>query len=224
MNPGVYDTLEFPQPPANRPYTFINMVTTIDGKSVSGTREEDVQDLGSATDHATMRTIEASADAVLIGAGSLRATAKLHFAPRLARFVVSRTGKLDFNAPFFAKSDENAWVVTASSGAKEVAGRAHCMVVGEDTVDLVEALRRMRVEMGIGRLLVEGGSELNASLLALDTVDELFLTVAPLVKLGRTTPTYADGEPLCRADLLRFNLVSSYAVGDEVFLRYQRRT
>ncbi|MGE0001537.1 MAG: RibD family protein [Fimbriimonadaceae bacterium] len=223
MTDAVYETLEFPTAPLDRPYAYINMVTTIDGKSVSGTRDEDVQDLGTETDHATMRAIEFSADAVLIGAGSLRATAKLHYAPRLARFVVSRSGDLDFNSPFFAKSEENAWVVTAKAGSERVAGRAHCMVVGDAEVDLIEALRRMRVEMGVSRLLIEGGSELNASLLALDVVDELFLTMAPLVKLGRTTPTYADGEPLGRKNLLRFSLVSSTPVGDEVYLRYQRR-
>jgi len=219
----VYGHLEFPAAPAERPYAYINMVTTIDGKSVSGTRTEDVQDLGSSLDHATMRTIEATADAVLIGAGSLRATAKLQYAPRLARFVVSRSGDLDLSSPFFVKSPENAWVVTARAGAKRLEGRAHCLVAGEADVDLTEALRRMRVEMGIGRLLIEGGSELNASLLALDVVDELFLTLAPLVKLGRTTPTYADGEALSRDALLGFGLLSSISVGDEVFLRYQRR-
>lgn len=201
---------------------FVNMVTTIDGKSVSGERSEPVADLGSDLDHATMRQIEEAADAVMIGAGSLRATAGLHYPARLARFVVSSTGRLDYSAPFFTATDARGWVVTNLTGEKEVAGRAHCLVTGEGEVRLGEALRRMRVEMGVERLLVEGGSELNASLLKLDLVDELFLTLSPLVKLGRSTPTYADGEALPRRGMLRFSLVSAQPRGDEVYLRYKR--
>ena len=47
---GVYAGLSFPDAPGDRPYTFINMVTTIDGKIVTGTREESAQDLGSELD------------------------------------------------------------------------------------------------------------------------------------------------------------------------------
>jgi riboflavin biosynthesis pyrimidine reductase len=222
LNGPVYADLQFPLAHAGRPYVFVNMVTTIDGKSVSGERMEPVADLGSDLDHETMRLIEEAADAVMIGAGSLRATAGLHYPSRLARFVVSSTGRLDYGAPFFTATDAKGWVVTNEAGEKEVAGRAHCLVTGPGDVRLEEALRRMRVEMGVERLLVEGGSELNASLLRLDLVDELFLTMSPLIKLGRHTPTYADGEPLPREGMLRFALVSAQPRGDEVFLRYRR--
>ena len=74
----------------------------------------------------------------------------------------------------------------------------------------------------VERLLIEGGSELNAALLALDLVDELFWTVAPNVKLGRGVPTYADGEPLPRGSLLSFEIVSVHQVVDELYLRYRR--
>jgi riboflavin biosynthesis pyrimidine reductase len=222
VSPGPYGDIEFPLAPEGRPYTYINMVTTIDGKSVSGSRHEAVADLGSELDHATMRDIEATADAVMSGAGSLRATRGLRYPPRLARFVVTNSGKLDYAVPFFSGSVENAWVVTNREGSRHAEGRAHCLVAGEEAVDLVEAFRKLRIEMGVRRLLVEGGSELNASVLALDLVDELFWTVSPLVKLGRATPTYADGDPLPRQAMLRFCLVSAEPVGDEVFLRYRR--
>ena len=68
-----------------------------------------------------------------------------------------------------------------------------------------------------------GGSELNAQLLKADVVDELFLTVAPKIKLGRDVPTYAGGEPLPREAILDFDLLESHVLGDEVFLRYRRR-
>ena len=64
---SLYENLEFPPAPADRPYTFINMVCTIDGKTVSGSREEDVVGLGSKFDQSVMDEIESAADAVLQG-------------------------------------------------------------------------------------------------------------------------------------------------------------
>ena len=80
----------------------------------------------------------------------------------------------------------------------------------------------LREGHGLKTLLVEGGSELNASLLSADVVDELFLTLAPKVKLGRETPTLTGGDALARESMRRFRLVSCQPVGDEVFLRYRR--
>lgn len=72
-------------------------------------------------------------------------------------------------------------------------------------------------------IVVEGGSELNAALLHENLVDELFLTLAPKIKLGRSTPTYAGGDPLSREQVQRYRLVSCLPVQDEVFLRYAQR-
>jgi riboflavin biosynthesis pyrimidine reductase len=217
---SVYPSLEFPAPPAGRPYVFINMVATIDGKILSGERDENVMDLGSPCDHATMRFIESQAHAVMIGAGSLRSTVGLHYQAGTTRLVVSSSGRLDFSSRFFQGDRDKAWVVTGSRGVGEVAGRAQTFDAG-DPVDWFKVMAWLR-SAGVERLLVEGGSELNASLLAMDLVDELFLTVAPKVKLGRDVPTYADGEPLPRERLLRYGLVSCLVHGDEVFLRYRR--
>ncbi len=80
----------------------------------------------------------------------------------------------------------------------------------------------LRKELKIARVLIEGGSELNASLLAEDLVDELFMTIAPKVKLGRDVPTIADGNPLSRDSLLTWSLISEKVKGNELFLRYRR--
>jgi len=76
--------------------------------------------------------------------------------------------------------------------------------------------------MGVRRLLVLGGSELNAQWLQNNLIDELFITIAPKVKLGRDVPTYADGVPLPRAQIQRYQVVECHVVNDEVFLRYRR--
>ena len=217
---SIYKDFGSRRPRPARPWVSINMVATIDGKTVSGERNEPVQDLGSSLDHKTMREIELAGDAVMIGAGSLRATPGLWYPDPLKKFVVTTSGQIDFGSKFFRSSPESAWVVTVPETQVPVG------IQRIDTgppVDLRAALRVMNVEMGIERLLVEGGSELNASLLASDFVDELFLTISPKVKLGRDTPTYAGGTALTRDQLLQFRLINCVTIDDEAFLRYQRR-
>ena len=96
-------------------------------------------------------------------------------------------------------------------------------VAGKDALDTGELLTQLRKQLGEQRLLVLGGSETNSNFLAHNLVDELFLTVAPKIKLGRDIPTYAGGEALPREAMLDFQIVEHHVIGDEVFLRYRRK-
>lgn len=217
---GVYPRLEFGKAPPDRPYVYINMVATIDGKTVSGGRDEPVQDLGSDLDHATMRQIERASDAVLIGAGSLRATKGIHYPRGLKRIVASASGDVPKGSRFFTDEPEAAFIAT-TKGTKVPDG-LNVIECGTNQIDWRSLLSTLRSKHGVQKLLIEGGSEINASLLHEDLVDELFLTVAPKVKLGRDVPTYAGGEPLPKDKLLKFRLLSCAQSGDEVFVRYRR--
>jgi riboflavin biosynthesis pyrimidine reductase len=217
---GVYPGITFGPAPKDRPYVYINMVATIDGKTVSGGRDEPVQDLGSQLDHATMRQIERASDAVLIGAGSLRATEKIHYPPGMKRIVATASGDVPADRRFFTDEPDSAFVA-ATKHARTPAG-LNIIQCGDDRIDWRLLLKTLKSTHGVERLLVEGGSEINASLLGEDLVDELFLTLAPKVKLGRDVPTYAGGEALQRDRLLLFRLLSCTPAGDEVFVRYRR--
>lgn len=228
---------------------FTNMVMTLDGKTVSGSREEAVMDLGSPADHAAMRSIQAAADAVMIGAGTLRATKGIWFPSHLVRVVVTRSGQVPLGSRFFTDVPEKAIIAGGEAGVpdrqaeslphgdltpgagkgaalkRQVESLPHGVTyfppVGGE-LDMMALLRFLRVERGVTRLLVEGGSELNGELFGLGLVDEMFITLAPKVKLGRATPTYAGGEPLPRGHLQSFELISESRVGDELFLRYRK--
>jgi len=215
-----YEDITFPDPPADRPYTVINMVTTLDGKILTGDRDEHVMDLGSKTDHAVMRHIESKADAVVIGAGTLRATPGLYFDCRLKRIVVTSDPNI-FTKPdgtarrFFSDCPHQAFVATKEDfnlpeGVTRLPG------------DLKQMTRELR-KLGVRTLLCEGGSELNASMLEADLIDELFLTLAPKIKLGREIPTYAGGNPLPREKVQQYQLIESHLIGDEIFVRYRRQ-
>lgn len=216
---GVYSDLAFPKAPPNRPYVVVNMIATLDGKILSGERGEPVSDLGSSTDKATMRQIERAVDGIMIGHGTLRATPGLWFPPGPKRYVVSGRGEVSRQCRFFTDDPSTAFIVTTATaetpGENVIASRG-------GTVNWTYVLGLMTSAHGVKTLLVEGGSELNASLMAEDLVDELFLTVAPLIKLGRDVPTIADGTPLDRRHLHRFDLIETHLEKSELFLRYRR--
>jgi predicted DsbA family dithiol-disulfide isomerase/riboflavin biosynthesis pyrimidine reductase len=216
---GLYLHPEFPEPPAHRPYIFIDMVSTIDGKTVSGDRGEDVLDLGSKFDHQVLRRLVDHADAVLLGAGTLRATPASWSPAVRHRVVLTASGRIEGNHGFLGSGGIVAGPHAALEGLPEGIERWGFDGEGADPIEL---LRRLRVEKGVRRLLVLGGSEINGMLLGLEVVDELFLTLAPKVKLGRGVPTYAGGEPLPRGRIQQFRLVEHHRVGDELFVRYRR--
>jgi riboflavin-specific deaminase-like protein len=221
--PDFYQDLKYPNPPEDRPYVVINMVTTIDGKIVTGERGEPVHDLGSEVDHTMMRHIQASVDAILIGATNQRTTPKLWYPADKIRIVVTRSGDVLYPSRFFDDAPEKAIVFcTDSSKLPDLPGMTRVFRLGENAVDWERAIRLLK-ELGITKLLVEGGSEVNAQLLGLQLVDELFLTIAPKIKLGEDTPTYADGKALSKEAVQHYQLLEHHIHNNEVFLRFRRK-
>ncbi|RYG26192.1 RibD family protein [bacterium] len=209
-----YAHIVFEPAPADRPTVYINMVSTIDGKIVSGTRDEPVMDLGTDIDHEAMRRLDAVSDAVLVGAQTLRATPKTWRPRGRISLVATQSGNLPSEARYF---EGESYVIAPRDGDYP----APWLGDFGSEIDWARALKKLR-EMGVEKLYVLGGSEINAELLSRDLVDELFLTVAPKIKLGADTPTFAGGTALPREALLKFELVESHIIGDEVFLRYRR--
>ena len=69
----------------------------------------------------------------------------------------------------------------------------------ERTLDLVTGLERLRERHGVRTLLLEGGPTLLAAMLEVGLVDELFLTIAPLLVGGGPEPSVLEGPPLPHA-------------------------
>ena len=92
---------------------------------------------------------------------------------------------------------------------------------GDGRVDLVEALNKLH-QLGVRRLLVEGGGSLNFELLRLGLVDELVVYTAPLVFGGASAPTLADGAGLPRNSAIRLQRTGLEACDDGgVLIRYK---
>ncbi len=218
---SAYEFLTWPEPPTARPYIVMNMISTIDGKITTGGRDEPVKDLGSENDYATMRFIEKNVDAVMIGAGSLRATPKIWYRSGLLKYVVSASGNVPTDNRFFTDEPNLSWVVLPSSSAISDS-KVQCLVSPGNELDWHSVLSQIRTTHGVKTLLLEGGSILNSALFHAGVVDEIFLTIAPKIRLGESTPTIADGVPFNKDQIQNYSILSHNLIENELFLRYKR--
>ncbi|MCH7945030.1 MAG: DsbA family protein, partial [Armatimonadetes bacterium] len=145
---GLYPHLRLGRAGKTRPYVVMNMVATIDGKILSGRRDENVMDLGSELDHATMRQIESAVDAVMVGAGSLRATGGMRYPERLLRVVVSGSGNVPTRRRFFSEAKGRAFVATTEKGAQRLPDRSIAIVAGARSVSMRRLLKLLRQDHG----------------------------------------------------------------------------
>ncbi len=211
---------------ASRPYVIVNMVSSVDGRAAL---EGKASRLGSQADRQTMRTLRSKADAVMVGAGTLRAE-RLSLGldapagPQPLAVIATSSGDIPLESNLITPEGQEVLVishenVTIGSGYHRVVPLS---ADGSGNLDLAVALEVLKAEHGVDLLLVEGGPRLNHSLLSRDLADELFLTLAPMLIAGahEAAPTILDGPALPARDM---NLLSVHLCGDELFLRYDLR-
>ena len=225
---------------AARPFVFVNMAMTADGKIATANRR--LTTFGSRRDLAHLYELRATADAVMCGArtagadvtlgpGGLkyrRRRVRAGLAEFNLRVLVSGSGSLDPALPVFAKRFSPILVLTtARAGVRRLQRLAtvadEVIVAGEGELDFATALVHLRRRWGVQRLLCEGGGELNDALFRADLVDELHLTICPFIFGGREAPTIADGVGMARlGDARQFRLARQRRMGDELFCVFRR--
>jgi 2,5-diamino-6-(ribosylamino)-4(3H)-pyrimidinone 5'-phosphate reductase len=219
-----------------RPFVSINMAMTADGKITSAARDE--PRFTSSYDRRNMDRLRAEADALIVGAGTIRAdNPPLHVrdpemqAHRqslgkadLIQIVVSSTLDLPDDCRIFDGRHGRARIVVTVEDAPagriaELARRVEIWQVGRGRVDLQALLQRL-AERGVARVLVEGGGVLNWGFVEADLVDELHVTIAPTLLGGRDAPTLVEGPGLAMANQRRLKLLDLHREQDELYCRY----
>jgi 2,5-diamino-6-(ribosylamino)-4(3H)-pyrimidinone 5'-phosphate reductase len=224
-----------------RPFVYINMAATVDGKITSAARE--YPRITSEHDRREMDRLRAEADAIAVGAGTLRTddpplqvrTDEMRAHRRalgkpegLLRVLVTASGGVETTSRFFDDTDRGAGRIVATveelpdERLAALTDRAEVWKIGRGEVDLKELLKRLAAR-GVGRLLVEGGGELNWAFVREDLVDELYVTIAPVLLGGREAPTLLEGDGLVMDAQRRLRLESVRRVDDELFCRYTVR-
>jgi riboflavin-specific deaminase-like protein len=192
--------------PADRPYTITNFALTVDGRA---TLEGRSGKIGTDVDTAMLVGLRSRTDALMIGAGTMKAERYGSLVPKaekrerreraglrpepLAVLVSGRLG-LPWDAGLFTSGEGEIVIFTQSpADIPETATPVH-VERHPDAVDLSEAMRYLRQERGVRSLLCEGGPRLHAQLIEAGLVDELFVTHAPKLA-GGEGPGLVTGLP-----------------------------
>ncbi|MYR08558.1 pyrimidine reductase family protein [Gordonia sp. SID5947] len=216
-----------------------NMVMSLDGAAVFRGK---VRPLSSRADQRLFHALRAMADVILVGAGTARverygpavlddeltalrkrqlgpsATA----APRIA--MVTRTCSVPSSSPAMASGPRPLVITTERADTTSVAEHADVIATGDGEIDFAEALGELRAR-GFRRILCEGGPTLLAALTTAGLVEELCLTLAPVLTAEPAGAGLAAAPQ--DASLLpvpvRAKLLHSVAHDDYLFLRYVTR-
>ncbi len=165
-----------------RPAVRLNMIGSVDGAAALDGRSGG---LGGSADRKVFAALRSLADVVLVAAGTVRAE---NYGPAgVPIAVVSGSLRLDWDAPFFTEAIERPIVVTSGRAPADVVKQAQAvadvLVAGDAVVDLADAVAQLG-ERRFAHVLVEGGPTFNGALAAAGLLDELCLTVAPLLVAG----------------------------------------
>ncbi|MEU6917454.1 pyrimidine reductase family protein [Streptomyces olindensis] len=225
-----------PGPGGPVPYLRANMVSTLDGAAQHDGRS---QPISSATDMRIFGTLRALADVVVVGAETVRqegyrpARARADFAamreaagqtPAPAIAVVTASLDLDFSLPLFTSPLVPTLILTGAAAAPDrvaAAEKSGARVVTAGDGIGVDPARAVRALAGLGhtRLLTEGGPRLLGQMVAAGVLDELCLTVSPMLTAGGAQ-RIAGGPAVTVPH--RFTLLSMLEEDGFLFTRYGR--
>jgi 5-amino-6-(5-phosphoribosylamino)uracil reductase len=221
----------------HRPFVTVILAISVDGR-IADFRRSPAR-FGSNTDKAHLERQISTSDAVLFGADTLRAygttltitdlnllrhrkeagkdTQPLHL-------IITDSAKFDPEIRFFSQP-VNRWLITSQEGACFWQNRPEFQrILIFDSklgkIDLTNVLPCLS-DAGIKSLAVLGGGDLVASMVTANLVDELWLTVCPLILGGVNAPSAIGGMGFLADVAPRLQLLELNRVEDEVFLHYR---
>lgn len=221
--------------PARRPYTLLNCCMSLDGYLDDSSPRRLV--LSGQADLDRVDALRAEADAILVGAGTIRADnprlvvrSPARVARRLSqgrsatplKVTLTALAKLDPGAEFFVTGDADKLVYCAAqtvAEAREAVGNLATVVECAPGVCLEEVLADLH-DRGVRRLLVEGGGTVLSELLSAGLADELQLAVAPFFVGDSAARRLVDDGDYPWTAARRATLAGTRVLGDVAVLRY----
>jgi len=209
----------------NRPFVFINVAMTADGKIDTFARRGAA--ISSQRDKERVDKLRAEADAVMVGGRTLldedpKLTVKSEalreersrkgWTPNPIKVGVVSKAKFNSHSKFLYEGGARCVIFTTQRTSKEELTMLRSLehvevfVHAGERVILREMMHTLK-ELGINRLMVEGGATLNFELIKLGLVDEVSAYVAPMIFGGETAPTLAAGVGLERGEAIPLKLI-----------------
>jgi riboflavin biosynthesis pyrimidine reductase len=226
---------DHPSPPGARPRVMLNMVATADGRATVGGRSGTISD---RADRELFHGLRSAVDGVLVGAGTIRTErygriirdASVREARRAAgrsaeplACIVSGRLALPEDIPLLNEPEARVVILTASAASlPDPPAQVDYVRTPDGQLDLVAAIAELGERFDVRTLLCEGGPHLARQLLAAGLMDEIFLSISPLLAGGEP----AGGEALrilAGAELeppAALDLLGVLCCGSTLFLRY----
>jgi riboflavin-specific deaminase-like protein len=213
----------------DRPYVLMNFASTVDGRATIDGRSGPI---GSPADMEMLQRLRTRVDAVMIGAGTMRAEryGRMVSDPELRAYRESRglgedplavlvSNRLDlpWDAGLFTAGGGRVVIFTTSNEEAPETATPVTVVRHQGSVDMEEALEWLLEERGVLSVLCEGGPTLHGELQARGLADELFLTIAP--KLAGRDERSILSAPL--PDVIPLELAWLLESEGELFTRYR---
>lgn len=199
-----------------RPSVRLNMIASLDG---AVTLDDRAGPLGGEADRVVFRVLRRLSDVVLVGAQTVRVEGYRDTSRPLA--IVTASCSLDWTSPLFTDPKERPIIVTGAEAPPDNLRRAResadVLIAGSNRVDLRAAVDQLAAR-GFRRVLCEGGPHLNTQLLAADVLDELCLTVSPLLAAGHAGRIIAGTEAVAPVAM---QLHAAYEHDGFLFLRHR---
>jgi 2,5-diamino-6-(ribosylamino)-4(3H)-pyrimidinone 5'-phosphate reductase len=188
---------------------IVNSAMTVDGKIA--TRQGDSA-ISSKDDLIRVHKLRDSVDGIIVGISTvladnprltIRLGRKQPKEKHLTRIIIDSMGRIPLDSQILRTASKIKTIVAVTKLAHMNVRRkikktgAIVIVAGTNTVDLKRVLWTIQ-KMGIKKILVEGGGEINWSLFSLGIVNELIVTIAPRIVGGRQATTLVEGEGYSR--------------------------
>ena len=221
-----------------RPHVIVNVAMSADGKL--STRERRQVKISGSQDFNRVDRLKAGGDAVMVGIGTVLADdpsltvkseecrnnrlgrgADIH----PVRIVVDSHARTPVTAKILHK-EEGKRVIAVSKRAdkakvSELEKFATVIIAGDDRVDLTQLMEELG-QMGIRRVMVEGGGTLIAGLVTARLVDEIYTFVGNIIIGGKDAPTLADGPGFIKeSEFCRLVLLEARKIEDGVLLHWK---
>jgi len=216
--------------PARRPAVWVNCAASLDGRlALAGGKRAQ---FSSPEDLVRVQRMRANADAILVGVGtvvkddpSLRVHWELLGEPpgkNPTRVIVDASGRTPEGARVLDGSTPTI-IATSERSQRSFPPHVHAIVAGKTRVDLGELFSLLH-NLGIRRLMVEGGAEVLSSVLRSGLFDRFTICYAPVVVGGSTAPPVASGEESrLPMDEVEMDLVSLERFGEGYVATYTPR-
>ncbi len=217
-----------------RPYVLIVSEVTIDGKLTlaKGVSSKEIMKLMDEEANRYLHRIRAECDGIMVGANTVRIdnpnlTVRYVEGENPVRVIPTSTGDIPLDANVL-NTEVAPTVIAVSEKAppdriKAIEEKgAKVIVAGKERVDFVRLLERL-YEMGMKKLMVEGGSKVNWELIKNDLVDEIRLIHLPVVVGGDDVPSLTSGEGFGSLEKVkRFKIKRIFQCGNQVITEYER--